>query len=427
MNEKTLTVGMVAVLLLIVALVTRNGDIAWMILPFMAFLLLGILQTPNKESLSFAAKRILEQTRTDGIVSIAVRLVIQNKGLETVHLFTEEAIQPGMNVTDGELSQWATLQPGESTELKYAFTATRGNFFWKSIRTKASDPLGLIQTELSLPDHSTIQVRPQIKKFKGISLRPWNTVHSPGSIPARIGGSGTDFFGVREYHPGDSLRTLDWRLTARHPRKFFTKEFEQEEIAEIGLVLDARRNTDLQIGGESLFEYGISATASLAELFLHQGHRVSLLVFGEKMLTAFPGYGKIQLHRIMSCLSKAKIDTESSGLGRLDFLPIRIFPPHALIIVISSLTSTDRSLFQRLRAHGYQACLISPDPIDFAYPTLSQDATNQLAIRAARIERRLRLNDIAQLHIPIVDWQVNQPLFPLVRNALTRSRGQRES
>jgi hypothetical protein len=129
----------------------------------------------------------------------------------------------------------------------------------------------------------------------------------------------------------------------------------------------------------------------------------------------------------MSCLSKAKIDTESSGLGRLDFLPIRIFPPHALIVVISSLTSTDRSLFQRLRAHGYQACLISPDPIDFAYPTLSQDATNQLAIRAARIERRLHLNDIAQLHIPIVDWQVNQPLFPLVRNALTRSRGQRES
>jgi len=51
-----------------------------------------------------------------------------------------------------------------------------------------------------------------------------------GSIPARLGGSGTDFFGVREYHPGDSLRSLDWRLTARHPRQFFTKEFEQEEM-----------------------------------------------------------------------------------------------------------------------------------------------------------------------------------------------------
>ena len=160
-----------------------------------------------------------------------------------------------------------------------------------------------------LPANATIQVRPQIKKFKAISLRPQNTVHSPGSIPARLGGSGTDFFGIREYHSGDPLRTLDWRLTARHPHKLFSKEFEQEEIAEIGLILDARQRTDLQSGMRNpVFEHSIGATASLAEMFLHQGHRVSLLVFGETMLNAFPGYGKTQLHRIMSCLSKAKIE-----------------------------------------------------------------------------------------------------------------------
>lgn len=426
MNDKTLTVGAISVLLLIVALITRSSDIAWMTLPFLTFLMVAILQTPNVERVLLSAKRTFEQARTNGIVSVIVNLDVQNKGPEPIHLFINETAQQGMNIVDGQLSQWVTLQPGESTELKYAFTATRGEFSWKSIRVRVSDPLGLIQSEMLLPDNTTVQVRPQIKKFKAISLRPRNTVHSPGSIPARIGGSGTDFFGVREYHPGDSLRTLDWRLTARHPRKFFTKEFEQEEIAEIGLILDARRNTELRIGEESLFEHGVHATASLAEMFLHQGHRVSLLIFGENMLTAFPGYGKRQLHRIMSCVSKAKVATANSALGRLDFIPIRIFPPHALMIVISSLTSTDRSFFQRLRAHGYQALLVSPDTIHFANPTLSQDATNQLAVRAARIERRLRLNEIAQLHIPVIDWQVDQPLYPLVRNALTRSRGQRE-
>ena len=427
MNDKTLTVGLVAFLLFIVSLVTRNGDIAWMVLPFLVYLMVGILQAPNMEKLSLSAQRLLEQTPSDGIVSVDVKLVVHNKGQETVHLFLEETVQPGMKIAEGEVRHWATLHPGESTGLNYAFTATRGDFTWKSVRTKVGDPLGLIETEILLPDNTAAQVRPRIKKFKGISLRPRNTVHSPGSIPARIGGSGTDFFGVREYHPGDSLRTLDWRLTARHPRKFFTKEFEQEEIAEIGLILDARRNTDLRIEGESLFEYSVGATASLAEMFLHQGHRVSLLVFGGTLLTAYPGYGKVQLHRIMSCLSKAKVETENSALGSFDFLPIRIFPPHALMIVVSSLAATDRSLFRRLRAHGYQAFLVSPDPIHFAYSTLSQDVPNQQAIRAARIERRLRLNDIAQLRIPVVDWQVDQPLFPLVRNALTRSRGQRET
>jgi uncharacterized protein (DUF58 family) len=179
---------------------------------------------------------------------------------------------------------------------------------------------------------------------------------------------------------------------------------------------------------------------SLAEMFLHQGHRVSLLVFGKTMLSTFPGYGKMQLHRIMGCLSKAKVEAGTRATANLDFLPIRMFPSHALIIVISSLTAADRSLFLRLRAHGYQSLLISPDPIDFISPILAQDITKgtdalsaQLAIRAARLERRLQLNEIAQLNIPVIDWQVKQPLFPLVRNALTRrdgcsfrSHGQRE-
>ena len=426
MNDKTLTVGLIVLLLLITSLITRNGDIAWMIMPFLAYLGFGILQTPNFERLSLRAKRTWQQTRADGIFSIAVNLRVENNGSDTVHLFVEETVQRGMKITNGELSQWATLRAGASTMLSYSFTAARGDFYWKSIRTRVSDPLGLIESELLLPDNTTIQVRPLVRKFKAICLRPHSTLHSPGSIPARLGGSGTDFFGVREYHVGDPLRTLDWRLTARHPRKFFTKEFEQEEIAEIGLILDARQNTNLQIGEESLFEYSVSATASLAEMFLHQGHRVSLLIFGAKILRAFPGYGKTQFHRIMSCLSKAKIDTENSALGSFHLLPLRMFPNHTMIIVISALTSTDRYLFQRLRASEYQAVLVSPDPIDFAFSTLAQDATNQLAIRAARIERRLRLNEIAQLHIPVIDWQVNKPLFPLLRNALTRSRGQQE-
>jgi uncharacterized protein (DUF58 family) len=423
MNNKTLVVGLIIFSLLVVTLITRDGEIAWMMLPFLAYLGVGILQTPPVEKLRFSAERKVEQTRSNGSLSIDVKLAIQNQAVETVHLFVDETVQAGMKVTEGELSRHVTLRPGDSTELKYTFTAARGDFSWKSIRAVVGDPLGLIETEMRLPADAALQVYPPVKKFKAIPLRPHSTVHSPGSIPARLGGNGTDFFGVREYHPGDPLRSLDWRLTARHPRQFFTKEFEQEEIAEIGLILDARQSTDLRIGEESLFEHGVGAAASLAEMALHQGHRVSLLVFGETMASVFPGYGKTQLHRIMGCLSKAKVETDGRASRALNFLPIRMFPSHALIVVISSLTAMDRSFFQRLRAYGYQALLISPDPIDFAYSTLAQDIAVRLAIRTTRIERRLRLNEIARLQIPVIDWQVDRPLFPLVRNALARSRG----
>jgi uncharacterized protein (DUF58 family) len=144
------------------------------------------------------------------------------------------------------------------------------------------------------------------------------------------------------------------------------------------------------------------------------------------MFKVFPGYGKVQLHRIMGCLSKANVGLENRSSAPLDFIPIRMFPSRALIVIISPLVAADRHLFLRLRAHGYQALLVSPDPIDFAHPTLAQDSTTRLAIRTARLERRLRLNDVSQMQIPVIDWQVSQPLFPLVRNALTHSTRQRE-
>jgi uncharacterized protein (DUF58 family) len=426
MNSKTLVVGLIIFGLFIIALITRNGDIAWMMLPFLCYLGAGILQAPVLEKVRLVAMRTLEQSQSNGIASVDVTLTVKNQTSEAICLFIHEKIQTGMKIAGGELCRWVTLRSSEHAELKYTFNAVRGNFSWKNIRTVISDPLGLIETEMLLPVSAGIQIRPQIKKFKTISFRPNSTLHSPGSIPFRLGGSGTDFFGVREYHSGDSLRRLDWRLAARHPRKFFTKEFEQEEIAEIGLLLDARQSSELRIGEESLFEACVGATASLAEMFLHQGHRVGLLVVGETMLNTFPGYGKTQLHRIMGCLSKAKTETKNHAFVSLDFSPIRIFPSHALIIVVGSVTSADWALFLRLRAYGYQVLLISPDPIDFASSTLAQDAANCLAIRAARLERRLRLNDIAHLKIPVIDWRVSQPLFPLIRNALTRSRGQRE-
>jgi hypothetical protein len=78
--------------------------------------------------------------------------------------------------------------------------------------------------------------------------------------------------------------------------------------------------------------------------------------------------------------------------------------------------------------------LICPDPIDFilqhghklAHDPASSLAASSLAVRLARVQRRLELRKIAQLNISVIDWRVSQPLSPLVRAALTKTRGQRE-
>ena len=423
--NKVLTLLLIVLGLLVAALVTRNGDLAWMTLPFLVYLGIGILQSPSPGKIRLVATRSTETTKTDDVSSVDVVVTVRNQGAAIDRLCLSDPLQAGMRVTDGQVRQAAALQAGEDTRLKYTFQTERGSFSWKTIRAVVSDPFGLIETKLELPAEAEVQAQPELIRFRPFPLRPQDTLHSAGSIPARLGGSGTDFWGVREYHPGDPLRRLDWRRTARHPHQFFTKEFEQEEIADIGLILDARRRTDLRIGQDSLFEHSARAAASLAQVFLRQGNRVSLLIYGEHIVNVFPGYGKMQLNRILRTL--AEVTTEEGGsLSSLQFIPIHMFSSHSLIVVLSPLAPDDWQLFARLRAYGYQVLLISPNPMDFAERVLSNDSTTRLAGRLTRLERQLEISRITHLWIPVIDWKVSQPLSPLVRNALSHSRIQRE-
>jgi uncharacterized protein (DUF58 family) len=102
----------------------------------------------------------------------------------------------------------------------------------------------------------------------------------------------------------------------------------------------------------------------------------------------------------------------------MEFLPVHMFSSHALLVVISSLTQSDWLLFPRLRACNFQVLLVSPNPFDFVSQMFGQDHVSSLALRAARLERQLLLRDIAALQIPVIDWHVDQPLYPLLRHAL---------
>jgi uncharacterized protein (DUF58 family) len=149
-----------------------------------------------------------------------------------------------------------------------------------------------------------------------------------------------------------------------------------------------------------------------------------MLIFGEPEVNLYPGYGKVQLNRILSALTRTTPKLDGS-LGGLHFSNVHMFSNRSLIFVISPLAPNDWQLFPRLRAYGYQVLLISPDPFDFARGVLSSDRTTGLATRIARVERQLEINKISQLWIPVIDWQVSQPLSPLVRNALRHAHIQR--
>lgn len=425
MSPKLRTLVIISLSLLVAALGFKSGDLLWLVFPFLAYLGVGLLHFPATDSVCVQAQRQIRQAHFDGAPVLEMTVTLCNQGAAIPVLRVVDALPEGGKLVTGSPEMTSFVDWGEEVRLNYAFAQKRGRYRWNTIRVWVGDPFGLMSVELSLAAPAEISVQPEVENFRRLPLRPNSTLHSPGSIPARLAGTGTDFWGVRLYQPGDALRWLNWRMNARHPGQLYTKEFEQEEVADIGLILDARSETDLRVGADSLFEHSVRAAASLADGLIHQGHRVGLLALGKTIFQVFPGYGKNQLNRILGCLAMIQSSSTGETIG-LHYLPLGIFARGALLVVLSPLTRSDSLFFPRLRASGYQGLLISPDPYDFLASSQAQERLSQQALALARQERRVQLSAIARLHLQVIDWPVRQPLYPLVRSAFVRDRGQRE-
>ena len=405
--------------LILSALITRNGDLLLLAMPILTYLLVGLLRAPTEMTL--LAKRIINQSSAIASENVETQIYIENQGNQVVSAWSEDRLFPSLEMLQGQERSRIFLSPGESVEINYEFKTTRGIYSWDVIQICASDPLGLydLKSEVSAPGE--IHVYPAPMDIHSIKLRPKNTIHTPGPILARLAGSGTDFWGIREYRVGDSLRRLNWQLAARHPNRLFTNEFESEEIADYGFILDSRKMTDAKEIEEEMFESSVSAVASLAEDYLKKGNRVSLLVFGKPISYVFPGYGKQQLSSIREKLASARM-SPYTPFDYIKYFPVRLFPQRSVIIVFSSVIARDIGLYARLRSFGYDVLLISPDPIDLSLNKITSNGVNRLAARIARIERSILMNKLISEGVKVIDWNIEDPLEKAIHGFLERSR-----
>lgn len=407
--------------LIIAGLVTVHGNAIALVIPLVVYLAAAFVYSPEKPRL------VITRTLSANIVHhgapATVTVTIHNQGANLEEVLIEDAVPQGLTVTDGEPWTQTSLPAGGKTEFSYVVKGKRGNYPFRYLRATVNEHLGLFRHRGWLEVAANLMVLPELLRLEHLDIRPLRTRGYAGPIPSRLAGSGTDFFGVREYQLGDPLRWINWRASARHQHALFTNEFEMERIADVGIILDARQNNNVVVGNDSLFEHAISATAGLAEAFINDGNRVGMLVYGRGLEMTYPGYGKVQREHIMQALAHARTG-DSLVFESLDYLPVRFFPAKSQIVLVSPLRKEDLSILTRLRARGYQVLVVSPDPVAFEaqkYEPLSEaDASVQLALRITRVERELMLRRLRRVGIQIINWQVDQPFANVMRTALVR-------
>jgi uncharacterized protein (DUF58 family) len=418
--NRILLLGALGYGLLLVGLATRTGEMLALALLLVVYLASGLLFGPQPLNL-----QVIRTTAPDRVSPgdpVFIHLTITNLGPALEEVFLEDPLPYGLSVIDGANSVLTTLPPGTVVEIHYTAQAGRGLFSFPGLQASAADHLGVFQRRANALAPGQVQVLPKAPQLKRFPIRPRQTRVYSGLIPARQGGSGVDFFGVRQYQPGDPIRRINWRTSARHQESLFSNDFEQERVADVGIVLDARLRTNVHLPRganrvqSALFEYQIAAAAALSEALLRDGNRVGLLVYGAYLDWTYPGYGKIQRERIFQALARARVG-DSSIFSNLEYLPRRAFPARSQLILLSPLVVDDLSILVHLRARGYQVMVVSADPVAYERLAPTKHGPNELAFRLAALERSLLISNLMHAGVQVMDWDVTIPFDQAVKLA----------
>jgi uncharacterized protein (DUF58 family) len=174
----------------------------------------------------------------------------------------------------------------------------RGVHSLPPIRLMCSYPMGFYRRELTFRDDRTIVVFPRIYPIPRSVLE---RLDDSGNRPRPTLMPGDEFYALREYIPGDDIRYICWRVSARLG-ELIVRELEPGSARSVVIVLDTRGKPDTA-ELEEKFEKAIDLAASLALAFIERQYSVALVTPQQ----ALPlGQGESHMLRVLDLLARVE-------------------------------------------------------------------------------------------------------------------------
>ncbi len=122
-----------------------------------------------------------------------------------------------------------------------------------------------------------------LKKVRRIEIRTNRLVNESlaGEYHSVFKGRGMEFDEVREYTPGDDIRTIDWNVTSRMGHPYVKKYVEERELT-VMLLVDASASGDFGTVGSTKRDVAAEVCALLAFSAIRNSDRVGLLIFTDR-------------------------------------------------------------------------------------------------------------------------------------------------
>jgi uncharacterized protein (DUF58 family) len=394
-SPRLLGYGALAGIGLVGALALRRPELAVVAAPFALILAVGLRAARAPElvaELTLAKDRVLEGAPAEARLDVR-----GDRPIDRVELVLD--LPPAVSVVDGSAARALRLGAGESRGLELQLRCARwGVFEVGTIDVRARDVFRLVTWEARLGRRLPLRAYPSEISLRHL-LSPIETQALAGSEVARAKGEGIEYADIRDFVPGDRVRTINWRASARR-QALVVNERHPERNADVVLLVDSF--VDVRGSGRSALEDAVRAAASLATRYLERRDRVGLVGFGGVLRWLQPGMGSTQRYRLIETMLETGVEPTYTWRD-VNLLPARILPPQSLVLALSPLV--DRrfiAALEDLRARRFDVAVVEVDPIPLVEPGRSD--ADRIAYRLWLLEREVLRAQLVGLGIAVATW-----------------------
>jgi uncharacterized protein (DUF58 family) len=412
-SPKLVGYAVLAALGLVVALILGRPEPVVLAVPFVVGLVLGLGQAERPEiavDLRLSEQRVLEGDHVELHVELLSPVAVGR-------VETAVAVPPNLDPVGGLARRAVRLEPGVPNVATMELVASR----WGSHRIgplvlRTWGRSGLIRSELVVDRRLNLRVHPTPEALRRL-VSPADTQALVGNRTARNKAEGIEFADIRPYIPGDRVKEINWRATARRGG-LYVNERHPERNSDVVVFLDTF--SDLALAA------GTQAATALVTAYAGERDRVGLVGFGGVLNWVQPSVGQRHLYRLLDTLLSSAV-YPSYAWKDVSGVPTRALPPRAMVWVVSPLEDERViGVIQELAGRGVDLAVVEV-PLHEMYGPEEGDA-GQLAYRLWCLERSSQRARLSRLGVAVVEWHEGLPLAAVMEEVRAfRRRGRQRA
>jgi len=283
-----------------------------------------------------------------------------------------------------------------------------------------------------------------LRRTRLIELRARRLVEDLFAGPYRsvFRGRGIEFDEIREYHPGDDVRSIDWHATARTGTVQVKHRVEERHLTLL-LLVDVSASGDFGSGPQSKRELLAELAAVLALSAVQNNDRVGLVLFTDQIEWFLaPHASRMQALSIVAAILDHRARSRTTRLPVALDAVVHAFPRRATVFVLSDFLDAgfERSLSIAARRHDVVGVHVR-DPAEGHLPSLgwlvcedaetgevveldTSDPGVRLALERAHLAQRAQLRDsFRRAGVDLISCRTDAPYYPALLRFFEHRQG----